>query len=68
MSANNIIIIKELINGGFTINETDVDCGGIHIGKAKTLEEAIEKTQKYMRDWEVEYGYIVVRQGEEKKG
>lgn len=72
MSANDKVIIKELIDGSFVMNDIDIESDGrhgIYIGKAKTLKEAIKKVEEYMAENTVEYGYEVIYQDsyEERK-
>lgn len=61
MSANNLVIIKELISGEFVIHDIQID-GGILVGEAKTLKEAIKKVKKYEKETEMEYGTEIIRQ------
>ena len=64
MSANNLILIKETLEGTYILSQIDVDCGSpFEIGEAKDLKEAIKKANDYMEENEVEYGYKVLPQG-----
>ena len=54
MSANNMITINKK---SFVVKEVDAETGyGIVLGKAKSLEEAIEVAQKEIEKGNVEYG------------
>lgn len=59
MSANNTITINKKT---FVVKNVDAETGyGDVVGKAKSLEEAIEVAEKEMEDGEVEYGIHFVK-------
>lgn len=59
MSANNMIIINRKT---YVVKEVDAETRyGIVLGKAKSLEEAIEIAEKEMEKGNVEYGINFVK-------
>jgi hypothetical protein len=64
MSANNQLLIRKYLDG-YRVADVDVEGSGGHWIQdepVKTLEEAVELANKYMRENEVEYG-ISIDQG-----
>ena len=61
MSANNKIIIKELIDGSFVVHDIQID-NGFLVGWVKTLEGAKKLAKKRIREQEVEYGAEIIYQ------
>jgi len=58
MSANNQLLIQKY-SDGYRVSDVDVEGSGGHFIQdepVKTLEEAVELANKYMRENEVEYG------------
>ena len=56
MSSNNMIVIRKK-GQKWIVSHNDLDCGEIEkIGKAETLEEAVEMANSFERDY-IENGY-----------
>ena len=61
MSANNQLLIQKY-SDGYRVSDVDAEGAGGHFIQdepVKTLEEAVELANKYMRENEVEYGISV---------
>lgn len=58
MNANNYLFLTLNKDKILTLQECDADTGGVitNLGLHPTLDSAVKKTQRYMKNNEVEYG------------